>query len=116
MDHHKKNSVVPANITDELHITDKEIDEMEEQAHKPAKSLLMDRLKKNAVENILLIMTIIAVAFGVGLGFLFREVLTLNKAEIKYFGFPGEMFLRGLKFIILPLISSSLITGLFNLN
>lgn len=116
MDHHKKNSVVPANITDELHITDTEIDEMEKQAHKPTKNLIIDRLRRNFVENLLLILTIVAVALGVGLGFLIREVTNLNKGEIAYFGFPGEMFLRGLKFIILPLISSSLITGKFFLK
>lgn len=76
-----------------------------------AASSIFERVKKQARENVLLISTIISVGLGVGLGFLLREVANLNKAEIKYVGFPGEMFLRALKLIILPLISSSLITG-----
>lgn len=78
---------------------------------KTTSSTIAEKIKAQVVENILLISTIIAVLLGVGLGFLLREVTNLNKAEVAYFGFPGEMFLRALKLIILPLISSSLITG-----
>lgn len=67
-------------------------------------------------KNILLILTVASVSFGIGLGFLLRATTNLSPKVIPYFGYPGELFLRGLKFIILPLVASSLICGISGLG
>lgn len=73
---------------------------------------ILKALKK----NILLILTISSVCFGIGLGFLLRATTHLPPNTLPYFGYPGELFLRGLKFIILPLVASSLICGISGLG
>lgn len=60
-------------------------------------------------------MTIIAIILGITIGFLGR----INKPSatvLTLISFPGEMLLRILKMLILPLIISSLITGLAQLD
>jgi Na+/H+-dicarboxylate symporter len=54
-----------------------------------------------------------SVLVGIGLAFILRSYANLTNPEKLYFGFPGEIFLRMLKFLILPLITSSLISGIF---
>lgn len=48
---------------------------------------------------------------GITIGVLVREYSTLSSLEKFYFAFPGEILMRMLKLIILPLIISSMITG-----
>uniref|UniRef100_A0A8C4SGS9 Amino acid transporter n=1 Tax=Erpetoichthys calabaricus TaxID=27687 RepID=A0A8C4SGS9_ERPCA len=66
--------------------------------------------------NWLLITTVVAVVLGIGLGLLVREYATLSNLDKFYFGFPGEILMRMLKLIILPLIISSIITGVAALD
>ncbi|UJR15489.1 hypothetical protein I4U23_002432 [Adineta vaga] len=62
-------------------------------------------------DNLLLTLTIAGVFFGLLLGFLCR--MTKPSAEtIMILSFPGDILMRMLKMLILPLITSSLITGL----
>lgn len=61
-------------------------------------------------KNMLLILTIAAVLVGSGLGFLGR-LLDLTPQSIMLINFPGEILMRLLKMFILPLVTSSLITG-----
>lgn len=51
---------------------------------------------------------------GISLGVVVREYASLSHLHKQYFGFPGEILMRMLKLVILPLIISSMITG--NLN
>lgn len=48
---------------------------------------------------------------GIGLGLVVREYGSLSHLQKEYFGFPGEVLMRMLKLVILPLIISSMITG-----
>ncbi|XP_033889756.2 excitatory amino acid transporter 3-like isoform X1 [Acipenser ruthenus] len=67
-------------------------------------------------KNWLLITTVVAVILGIGLGVLVREYAKLSTLDKFYFGFPGEILMRMLKLIILPLIISSMITGVAALD
>ncbi len=49
---------------------------------------------------------------GIALGVLVRDYTSLSQLEKQYFGFPGEILMRMLKLVILPLIVSSMITGI----
>lgn len=63
--------------------------------------------------NILLISIFISSLIGVILGFTILSCgIELNKSHITYFKSPGEFFLRALKFIIPPLVQSSLIVSI----
>ncbi|KAK2914353.1 hypothetical protein QQF64_029597 [Cirrhinus molitorella] len=66
--------------------------------------------------NWLLIATIISVILGIGLGVLVRDYTSLSQLNKQYFGFPGDILMRMLKLVILPLIVSSMITGVAALD
>ncbi|KAF7414746.1 hypothetical protein HZH68_003235 [Vespula germanica] len=66
-------------------------------------------------KNMLLILTIAAVLIGLGLGFLGR-LLDLSPQSIMLITFPGEILMRLLKMFILPLVTSSLITAMAQLD
>lgn len=65
--------------------------------------------------NMLVILTVSGVLVGVGLGMMVRN-MELTRAQMTYFAFPGEMLLRMLKMIILPLVVCSLISGAASLD
>ncbi|XP_066576905.1 excitatory amino acid transporter 3 isoform X2 [Amia ocellicauda] len=66
--------------------------------------------------NWLLVSTVSAVLLGIGLGVLVREYGSLSQLDKYYFGFPGEILMRMLKLIVLPLIISSMISGVASLD
>ncbi|XP_067675944.1 excitatory amino acid transporter 2-like [Haliotis asinina] len=66
-------------------------------------------------KHMLLFATIIAVVLGFTIGLLCRQLKPSPKVVI-LISFPGEMFLRLMKMLILPLIVSSIITGLASIN
>ncbi|XP_014476899.1 PREDICTED: excitatory amino acid transporter-like [Dinoponera quadriceps] len=65
--------------------------------------------------NMLLVLTIAGVLAGLGLGFLGR-LANLSPQSITLVSFPGEILMRMLKMFILPLIISSLISGMAQLD
>uniref|UniRef100_A0A8C3HUZ4 Amino acid transporter n=1 Tax=Chrysemys picta bellii TaxID=8478 RepID=A0A8C3HUZ4_CHRPI len=66
-------------------------------------------------KNGLLTLSMLSVVTGCLLGFLLR-VLELTDLEKQYFSFPGELLMRMLKMLILPLITSSLMSGLATMD
>ncbi|KAG9269324.1 excitatory amino acid transporter 5 [Astyanax mexicanus] len=73
------------------------------------------RVKGVCKQNGLLILSVMAVVIGCLLGF-FLRTKQLSEQEVKYFQFPGELLMRMLKMLILPLVVSSLMSGLATLE
>nr|XP_033812045.1 neutral amino acid transporter B(0) [Geotrypetes seraphini] len=65
--------------------------------------------------NLLVLLTVAGVLCGVALGLAVRP-LPLSQAQIIAFGFPGELLLRLLKMIIIPLVVCSLVSGAASLD
>jgi hypothetical protein len=63
------------------------------------------KIKQLLKKNLLLIAILTSVVCGISVGFLLRQFYVLDEQEIKYFGFPGAIFLRLIKLFILPLIA-----------
>uniref|UniRef100_A0A1A9ZW30 Amino acid transporter n=1 Tax=Glossina pallidipes TaxID=7398 RepID=A0A1A9ZW30_GLOPL len=66
-------------------------------------------------ENLMLLVTLSGVSLGVILGFSLRS-FHLHEDSIMLISYPGELFMRILKLMILPLVISSLIAGSASLN
>uniref|UniRef100_A0A0M3HUC3 Amino acid transporter n=1 Tax=Ascaris lumbricoides TaxID=6252 RepID=A0A0M3HUC3_ASCLU len=66
-------------------------------------------------KNLLLVCTVASVLLGALLGFVIRP-LNLEPQTIMLLSFPGEILMHMLKMMILPLIISSLISGLAQLD
>uniref|UniRef100_A0A674CV84 Amino acid transporter n=2 Tax=Salmo trutta TaxID=8032 RepID=A0A674CV84_SALTR len=73
------------------------------------------RVKNVCAQNGLLILSVLAVVIGCMMGFHLRGK-QLSDQEVKYFQFPGELLMRMLKMLILPLVVSSLMSGLAALD
>ncbi|XP_018593374.1 excitatory amino acid transporter 3-like [Scleropages formosus] len=80
------------------------------------KAARFSSLKISLKKSQCLIATVVAVILGTVLGVLVREYSSLSRVHKHYFGFPGELLMRMLKLIVLPLIVSSIITGVAALN
>lgn len=66
-------------------------------------------------KNLLLVLTVLGVILGFFIGFVVR-IAKPSEETIMFISFPGDMLMRMLKMLILPLIVSSLIAGLSQLD
>lgn len=71
---------------------------------------LSQRVRKIVMANLLVILTVAGVVVGVFIGLGVRNV-TLTRTQMIYIGFPGELLIRLLKMIIIPLVVCSLVSG-----
>lgn len=72
---------------------------------------------KGLKENLILLLLLGSVVLGVVVGISIRASgAKMTKREIMYLSFPGEMLMRMLKMLILPLVVSSLIAGIAGLD
>ncbi|XP_043915175.1 excitatory amino acid transporter 2-like [Protopterus annectens] len=86
--------------------------------------LSLERLPKPCCSNrcnwlrhhLLLLLTVLGVLFGALFGCLLRLIPGLNSDIVMLISFPGDILMRMLKMLILPLIISSLISGLAGLD
>ncbi|XP_046905964.1 excitatory amino acid transporter 5-like [Hypomesus transpacificus] len=76
---------------------------------------LRESVKEFCQRNGLLTLSVFAVLTGCVLGFMLRGSQLSTQAKI-YFSFPGELLMRMLKMLILPLITSSLMSGLSSME
>ncbi|XP_051916046.1 excitatory amino acid transporter 2-like isoform X2 [Hippocampus zosterae] len=74
------------------------------------------RLCSNMFKNLLLTLTVLGVILGAVAGMLLRVASPIHPDIIMVIAFPGDILMRMLKMLILPLIISSLITGLAGLD
>ncbi|XP_062847394.1 excitatory amino acid transporter 2b isoform X3 [Trichomycterus rosablanca] len=75
-------------------------------------ALICQKLRK----NLLLTLTVMGVILGAVFGMLLRVASPIDSNIVMVIAFPGEILMRMLKMLILPLIISSLITGLAGLD
>uniref|UniRef100_A0A672SZG9 Amino acid transporter n=1 Tax=Sinocyclocheilus grahami TaxID=75366 RepID=A0A672SZG9_SINGR len=73
------------------------------------------KMKRFVLANLLVILTVSAVIVGVFIGLGVRSA-GLSRTQILYFGFPGELLIRLLKMIIIPLVVCSLVSGAASLD
>nr|CAA48042.1 Glutamate transporter [Rattus norvegicus]prf//1903292A Glu transporter [Rattus norvegicus] len=84
----------------------------EEPKHRNLGMRMCDKLGK----NLLLSLTVFGVILGAVCGGLLRLAAPIHPDVVMLIAFPGDILMRMLKMLILPLIISSLITGLSGLD
>ncbi|XP_060118209.1 excitatory amino acid transporter 2 [Heteronotia binoei] len=82
----------------------------------PRPKHLSVRLCYSLRKNLLLSLTVSGVILGAVCGALLRMATPINPDIVMLIAFPGDILMRMLKMLILPLIISSLITGLSGLD
>ncbi|XP_068456917.1 excitatory amino acid transporter 1-like [Clinocottus analis] len=67
------------------------------------------------MRNAFVMATMAGIALGFGLGFSLRHI-NMSATDVKYLTFPGELLMRLLQMMVLPLIISSVIAGMSSVD
>ncbi|KAK5900107.1 hypothetical protein CesoFtcFv8_009513 [Champsocephalus esox] len=80
----------------------------------------MDLLKKCCSvftnRNLLTVSSLVAVFLGIVLGVVLKTFVPMSNLTIHYLGFPGEVFMRVLQMVTIPLMVTSVITGVCSMS
>jgi Na+/H+-dicarboxylate symporter len=78
---------------------------------------ISEKVRSILLNNLLIFLLILSLILGIGLGTALRTVQPpLKSRDIGYLRFPGDLLMNMLSFLIVPLIISSLISGLSSLD
>ncbi|XP_072032417.1 excitatory amino acid transporter 3-like [Amphiura filiformis] len=79
---------------------------------------ILSGVKKFCKANLLVILLLTSLKLGIIIGFAvkFGSNRDFSKKDVEYISFPGTLFLNALKMVIVPLITTSLISGMASLD
>jgi Na+/H+-dicarboxylate symporter len=77
-----------------------------------SKTRIFKRILNFCKGNVLLILTVLGVVLGLIVGITLNRVGGISATAVKLIGFPGELLLRMLKMLVLPLVMASIIVGI----
>ncbi|XP_030075583.1 excitatory amino acid transporter 1 isoform X1 [Microcaecilia unicolor] len=80
-----------------------------------AQGITLEIIRSSLRRNAFVIFTVAAVILGIILAFTLRPY-KMTYQQIKYYSFPGELLMRMLQMLVLPLIISSLVSGMASLD
>ncbi|KAK5866627.1 hypothetical protein PBY51_020803 [Eleginops maclovinus] len=66
--------------------------------------------------NLLTASSLVAVFLGIILGLVLKKFVPMSSLTIEYLGFPGEIFMRVLQMVSIPLMVTSVITGVHSMS
>lgn len=111
----QRNGENPSRTRSGLHQIRARIQSHSQLAKKRVENITKEDVKGCFIKNAFVIFTVAAVIIGIILGFTLRPY-KMSYREVKFFSFPGELLMRMLQMLVLPLLVSSLITGMAALD
>jgi Na+/H+-dicarboxylate symporter len=77
---------------------------------------LKNKLKSCLCNNILLVCIILAIFVGFSLGILIKQIKWTNPDPVLWFKLPGQLFIRSIELLILPVVFCGVVSAISSLN